>query len=80
MLAFEVERARGLIAEGLPLLGMLRGRARLAVAAFAAGGSAALDAVERAGYDVLAGPPAAGNGRRLVALVATLRRPEARRR
>jgi hypothetical protein len=29
---------------------------------------------------VLAGPPAAGNGRRLVALVATLRRPEARRR
>ena len=62
VLAFEVERARGLIAEGLPLLGMLRGRARLAVAAFAAGGSAALDAIERAGYDVLAGPPAAGYG------------------
>jgi squalene synthase HpnC len=80
VLAFEVERARGLIAEGLPLLGTLRGRARLAVAAFAAGGSAALDAIERAGYDVLAGPPAAGNARRVVALVATLRRPEARRR
>ncbi|MCW3034483.1 MAG: hypothetical protein QOK19_680 [Solirubrobacteraceae bacterium] len=79
VLAFEVDRARGLIAEGLPLLGMLRGRARLAVAAFAAGGSAALDAIERAGYDVLAGPPTAGNARRLAALAATLRRPEARR-
>jgi squalene synthase HpnC len=78
VLAFEVARARGLIAEGLPLLGMLRGRARLAVAAFAAGGSAALDAVERSGYDVLAGPPSAGNARRLRALAATLRRPEAR--
>ncbi len=68
MLAFEVDRARALIAEGLPLLGMLRGRLRLAVAAFAAGGSAALDAIERAGYDVLAGPPRAGSARRLLAL------------
>jgi squalene synthase HpnC len=80
VLAFEVERARGLIAAGLPLIGMLRGRARLAVAAFAAGGSAALDAIGRASYDVLPGPPSAGNGRRLAALLATLRRPEARRR
>jgi squalene synthase HpnC len=80
VLAFEVDRARGLIADGLPLLGMLRGRARLAVAAFAAGGSAALDAIERAGYDVLPGPPQASNGRRLALLAVTLRRPEARRR
>ncbi len=80
VLAFEVDRARGLIAAGLPLIGMLRGRARLAVAAFAAGGSAALDAIERTGYDVLAGPPTAGGARRLAALAATLRRPEARRR
>jgi squalene synthase HpnC len=80
VLAFEVERARGLISEGLPLVGMLHGRARLAVAAFAAGGSAALDAIERAGYDVLGGPPRASGARRLAALVATLRRPEARGR
>jgi squalene synthase HpnC len=80
VLAFEVDRARGLIAEGLPLLGTLHGRARFAVAAFAAGGSAALDAIERAGSDVFPGPPKAGNARRLAALVATLRRPEARRR
>lgn len=79
LLAFEVDRARRLISEGLPLVGELRGRLRLAVAAFAAGGSAALDAIERAGYDVLAGPPSASTPRRLAALAATLRRPEARR-
>jgi squalene synthase HpnC len=73
VLAFEVERARGLLADGLPLIAQLRGRPRLAVAAFAAGGRAALDAIERAGYDVLAGPPRAGSARRLVALALTLR-------
>ena len=63
-------RARELLAEGAPLIGELRGRARLAVAAFVAGGRAALDAIERAGYDVLAGPPRAGGARRLLALAA----------
>jgi squalene synthase HpnC len=72
VLEFEVARASGLLAEGTPLLATLRGRPRLAVAAFIAGGRAALDAVERAGYDVLEGPPTAGAGRRLVALAATL--------
>jgi squalene synthase HpnC len=79
VIAFEVERARGLLAEGTPLLASLRGRPRLAVAAFIAGGTAALDAIERAGFDVLAGAPQAGNGRRLQALVATLARREASR-
>lgn len=79
VLAFEVERGRGLLAEGLPLLAALRGRPRLAVAAFAAGGRAAFDAIERAGYDVLPGPPAAGKLRRLLALAATLSAREARR-
>jgi squalene synthase HpnC len=79
VIAFEVERARGLLAEGMPLLASLRGRPRLAVAAFIAGGTAALDAIERAGFDVLAGTPQASNGRRLQALVATLARREARR-
>ncbi|HEY2398065.1 MAG TPA: squalene synthase HpnC [Solirubrobacteraceae bacterium] len=79
LLAFEVARARGLLAEGQPLIGELRGRARIALAGFVAGGRAALDAIERAGYDVLAGPPRAGTGRRLLALAATLAAPEARR-
>jgi squalene synthase HpnC len=73
VLAFEVDRARALLADGAPLIAQLRGRPRLAVAAFAAGGSAALEAIERARYDVLAGPPRAGRMRRAVALGATLR-------
>lgn len=78
VLAFEVDRARRLIREGLGLLAELRGRRRLAVAAFAAGGNAALEAIERARYDVLPGAPRAGAARRLAALAATLRAPAAR--
>ncbi len=72
VLAFEVERGRGLLDDGAPLIGELRGRERLAVAAFLAGGRAAFDAIERAGYDVLAGAPKASGVRRLGALLATL--------
>jgi phytoene/squalene synthetase len=46
-MAFEVERARSILREGLPLVRSLRERQRLAVAAFAGGGLAALEAVER---------------------------------
>ncbi len=72
VLAFEVARARGLLRDGAPLIAELRGRPRLAVAAFVAGGRAALDAIERADYDVLAGPPRAGRARRAAVLAATL--------
>jgi squalene synthase HpnC len=72
VLAFEVARGRRLLDDGAPLIGQLRGRERLAVAAFSAGGRAAFDAIERAGYDVLSGPPRASKSRRLIALVATL--------
>jgi squalene synthase HpnC len=67
LLAFEVARTRALLAEGLPLIATLSGRERLAVAAFAGGARAALDAVERASYDVLAGAPRASRSRRLAA-------------
>jgi squalene synthase HpnC len=80
VLAFEVGRARSLLAEGAPLLDGLRGSGRLAVAAFVAGGRAALDAIERAGYDVLAGPPRASRPRRALALVGVLAEARARRR
>jgi squalene synthase HpnC len=73
VLAFEVTRARALFAEGAPLIAQLRGRPRFAVAAFLSGGRAALDAIERAGYDVLAGPPRASRARRALTLAATLR-------
>ena len=53
--AHEVDRARRLLHRAAPpLCRSLRGRARVAVAGFAGGGLAALDAIERARYDVLA--------------------------
>jgi squalene synthase HpnC len=72
LIAFEVARTRALLAEGTPLIVTLRGRERLAVAAFASGAGAALEAIERAGYDVLAGSPRATRARRAAALVRTL--------
>jgi squalene synthase HpnC len=72
-LAFECSRARELLARGAPLIDRLHGlRARLAVAAFVAGGRAALGAIERADYDVSECPPSAGAMRRALALVATI--------
>ena len=72
LMGFEVERARALMTEGAPLIRMLHGRAALAVALFVAGGRAALDALERAGYDVLGARPRPGRGRRLIMLLTTL--------
>jgi squalene synthase HpnC len=74
LLAFEVSRARELLNDGAPLLGTTRGAARLAIAAFIAGGHAALDAIERADYDVLAGTPRVSRPRHLLALAGTLLR------
>jgi squalene synthase HpnC len=55
VIAYEVARARGLLQGAAPPLSRsLRGRARVAVAGFAGGGLAALDAIERADCDVLA--------------------------
>lgn len=53
----QVQRAREHLHAGAPLVGTLRGRPRALTAAFLAGGLAAADAVEAAGYDALAGPP-----------------------
>ena len=71
-MAFEVARARTLLDEGAPLVGLLRGRARIAVAGYVGGGRAALDAIDAAGYDVLAGAPKAGRLRRARATLAHL--------
>ncbi len=72
VLEFEVARARGLLHDGAPLLGRSRGKAKLALAAFVAGGHAALDAIERADYDVLAATPRVSRVRHVRALVTTL--------
>jgi squalene synthase HpnC len=78
VIGFEVARARELLARGEPLLGELHAFARLAVAGFAAGGYAACDALERAGFD----PNARSSRRRDVArwMVRLLRRARRARR
>jgi squalene synthase HpnC len=58
LLHFEGERARGLLERGLPLRRELGGRPGLSVALYTRGGLAALDALERAGWDVFSGRPA----------------------
>jgi squalene synthase HpnC len=72
LMEFEVRRARELLDEGAPLVRALSGRAKLAVAGFVAGGRAALEAIERAGYEVLGVPPRAGHARRARAAIRTL--------
>jgi phytoene/squalene synthetase len=56
LMAYELVRVRERLAAAGPLARSLPGRARLAVAGFAAGGWAACDAIADAGHDVLAGP------------------------
>ncbi|WP_031094881.1 squalene synthase HpnC [Streptomyces sp. NRRL S-15] len=57
LVAFEAERARELLAEGIPLVGSVHGRLKLLLAGFVGGGRAALGAISAAGFDVLPGPP-----------------------
>lgn len=72
LMAFEVARARSLLAQGLPLARDLGGRAGFAVAAFVAGGRSALDAIAHAGYDVLSQQPRPSRARRAWTLIRTL--------
>lgn len=60
LLGFETARARELLERGGDLVAETHGRLRLEVALFRRGGLAACDALERAGYAVLAGPPHLG--------------------
>ena len=53
LMRFEVDRAAALLDEGAPLVGTLRGAARVAVAGYLAGGRAALTAIRDQHYDVL---------------------------
>jgi len=58
LLAFEAERARSLLVRGLPLAAALGRRPGKSVALYARGGLAALDAMERAEWDVFSSRPA----------------------
>ena len=58
LLSFEAERARPVLERGIDLAAALGGRSGRSVALFARGGLAALDALERAHWDVFTGRPA----------------------
>ncbi|MFE0797958.1 squalene synthase HpnC [Streptomyces mutabilis] len=73
LVAFEAQRARDLLSEGAPLVGSVRGRLRLLLAGFVAGGRAALRAIAAADHDVLPGPPKPGKAHLLREVGLTLR-------
>ena len=69
LMTFETDRASRLLDEGAPLVGTLRGSARLAVAGYLAGGRAALAAIRGQHYDVLSGTPRGSKPRLAAELV-----------
>jgi squalene synthase HpnC len=71
LVAFQATRAGALLDQGAPLVGGVRGRLRLLLAGFTAGGRAALAAISAAGYDVLPGPPKPTKGRLVRELAVT---------
>jgi squalene synthase HpnC len=74
LIAAEADRAEALINAGAPLVGQLRGAARIAVAGYLAGGRAALAAIAAADYDVLASTPRPAKSRTVLELVKALAR------
>ncbi|WP_055529885.1 squalene synthase HpnC [Streptomyces graminilatus] len=73
LVAYEAERALGLLNEGTPLVGSVHGRLKLLLAGFVAGGKAAVRAIAAAEYDVLPGPPKPGRIQLLREAGTTLR-------
>ncbi|MDQ0790515.1 squalene synthase HpnC [Streptomyces sp. B3I7] len=73
LIAYEAERALGLLNEGAPLVGSVHGRLKLLLAGFVAGGRAAVRAIAAADFDVLPGPPRPGKLRLLREVGVTLR-------
>jgi squalene synthase HpnC len=72
LIAAEAAKAAALISAGSPLVGQLRGAARVAVAGYVAGGRAALAALAKARYDVLAVTPKPSKVRTVLGLLTTL--------
>ncbi|MGV9315906.1 squalene/phytoene synthase family protein [Streptomyces sp. NPDC003691] len=74
LIAYQADRARKLLLEGVPLVGSVRGRLRLLLAGFVGGGLAAVDAVAAAGFDVLSGPPKPARAQLLRSVGAVVQR------
>ena len=74
LMKFEVDRARELFVKGYPLVDMVRGRFRIDLALFTAGGLSVLQAIERQGYDVLAVRPEVSSRRKAGLLAGAVSR------
>ncbi|MBI4300872.1 MAG: squalene synthase HpnC [Chloroflexi bacterium] len=72
LMAFEVARARSLFEEGLQLVDMVEGAAKLDIKLFSLGGMRVLDAIERAGYDVLSKRPALSKREKIGLMLSTM--------
>lgn len=72
LMDFEIQRAHEMLTAGAPLANTLRGRRRLAIAAFVAGGRAALNAIQNADFDVLCRSPRPSKASYLLELGRTL--------
>jgi squalene synthase HpnC len=60
LIKFEADRATTALDQGSPLVGTLKGMARLAIAGYVGGGRATLKAITANGYDVLRSTPRPG--------------------
>jgi len=68
LMKYEADLAEKLLDEGAPLIGTLKGAARIAIAGYVAGGRAALKAIRDSGYDVLRSTPKPGKTRTIRAM------------
>jgi squalene synthase HpnC len=66
VIALQAARARSMLVAGSPLVGMVRGWRRAAVAGYVAGGLSAVSALAAADFDVLGTRPRAGRAARAV--------------
>jgi squalene synthase HpnC len=72
VLRLETTRASALLDDGRPLVSSLDGWARIAVAGYVGGGRAALSALARANFEVLALTPRPSRRRRIGSILRTL--------
>ena len=80
LLRFETDRAAQMLYAGSPLVGRLRGHARVAVSGYVAGGLATIDALNRCRYDSLRATPRPRKRRLMVHAATVLARGQVRRR